>query len=278
MIICDLHTHSTASDGKFSPKEVVKKAYDRGVKYLSLTDHDTLSGIAEAKEEAEKLGLNFIPGIELSTTYKGETIHILGYFRGDDYKNPELNNYLEDIKKKRIERAHEIVRRLKKFNDIEIDVNEVLKNGKDTIARPHIAKAIIDAGYNYSKEYIFDNFIGDHCPAYIPANKLDSEDGIKLLRKYNAVVVLAHPVLLKKLDIMDVLHLDFDGIEGIYSLNTPEATENFLKIVDKKGLITSCGSDSHGHEDDDAKHGILGSQSMEESRVEKFLNKLNSNA
>ena len=278
MIICDLHTHSTASDGKFSPKEVVKKAYDRGVKYLALTDHDTLSGIAEAKEEAKKLGLNFIPGIELSTTYKGETIHILGYFRGDDYKNPELNNYLEDIKKKRIERAHEIVRRLKKFNDIEIDVNEVLKNGKDTIARPHIAKAIIDAGYNYSKEYIFDNFIGDHCPAYIPANKLDSEDGIKLLRKYNAVVVLAHPVLLKKLDIMDVLHLDFDGIEGIYSLNTPEATENFLKIVDKKGLITSCGSDSHGHEDDDAKHGILGSQSMEESRVEKFLNKLNSNA
>lgn len=278
MIICDLHTHSTASDGKFSPKEVVKKAYDRGVKYLALTDHDTLSGIAEAKEEAEKLGLNFIPGIELSTTYKDETIHILGYFRGDDYKNPELNNYLEDIKKKRIERAHEIVRRLKKFNDIEIDVNEVLKNGKDTIARPHIAKAIIDAGYNYSKEYIFDNFIGDHCPAYIPANKLDSEDGIKLLRKYNAVVVLAHPVLLKKLDIMDVLHLDFDGIEGIYSLNTPEATENFLKIVDKKGLITSCGSDSHGHEDDDAKHGVLGSQSMEESRVEKFLNKLNSNA
>lgn len=278
MIICDLHTHSTASDGKFSPKEVVKKAYDRGVKYLALTDHDTLSGIAEAKEEAEKLGLNFIPGIELSTTYKGETIHILGYFRGDDYKNPELNNYLEDIKKKRIERAHEIVRRLKKFNDIEIDVNEVLKNGKDTIARPHIAKAIIDAGYNYSKEYIFDNFIGDHCPAYIPANKLDSEDGIKLLRKYNAMVILAHPVLLKKLDIMDVLHLDFDGIEGIYSLNTPEATENFLKIVDKKGLITSCGSDSHGHEDDDAKHGILGSQSMEESRVEKFLNKLNSNA
>lgn len=278
MIICDLHTHSTASDGKFSPKEVVKKAYDRGVKYLALTDHDTLSGIAEAKEEAEKLGLNFIPGIELSTTYKGETIHILGYFRGDDYKNPELNNYLEDIKKKRIERAHEIVRRLKKFNDIEIDVNEVLKNGKDTIARPHIAKAIIDAGYPYTKEYIFDNFIGDHCPAYIPANKLDAEEGIKLLRTYNALVILAHPVLLKKLDIMDVLHLDFDGIEGIYSLNTPEATENFLKIVDKKGLITSCGSDSHGHEDDDAKHGILGSQSMEESRVEKFLNKLNSNA
>ena len=272
MIICDLHIHSTASDGKYSPKDVVKKAYDRGVKYLALTDHDTLSGIDEAKSEAQNLDIYFIPGLELSTTYKGETIHILGYFKGDDYKNPDLHKFLDDLKSKRIERAHEIVRRLKKFNDIEIDVNDVLKNGKDTIARPHIAKAIIDAGYNYSKEYIFDNFIGDNCPAYVPANKLDTEEGIKLLRKYNALVILAHPVLLKKLH---VLHLDFDGIEGIYGLNTPKETENFLKIVDKKNILTSCGSDSHGHEEDDTKHGILGSQSMEEHRLEKFLNKLN---
>ena len=275
MIICDLHTHSTASDGKYSPKDVVRKAYDRGVKYLALTDHDTLSGIEEAKSEADKLDMHFIPGVELSTTYKGETIHILGYFKGDDYKNPDLNHFLEDLKKKRIARAHEIVKRLKEFNNIEIDVNEVLKNGKDTIARPHIAKAIIDAGYPYTKEYIFDNFIGDHCPAYIPANKLDAEEGIKLLRTYNALVILAHPVLLKKLHVLDVLHLDFDGIEGIYGLNTPEDTENFLKIVDKKDILTTCGSDSHGHEGEDAKHGILGSQSMEEHRLQKFLNKLN---
>ncbi len=275
MVICDLHTHSTASDGKFSPSEVVKKAYDRGVKYLALTDHDTLSGIQEAKETAEKLDIHFIPGVELSTTYKGETIHILGYFRGDDYKNVELNNFLEDLKTKRIARAHEIVRRLKKFNDIEIDVNEVLKNGKDTIARPHIAKAIMDAGYNYTKEYIFDNFIGDHCPAYIPSNKLATEEGIALLRKYNALVILAHPVLLKKLHVLDVLHLDFDGIEGIYGLNTKEDTERFLKIVDQKNILTSCGSDSHGYEEDDKKHGFLGSQSIEENRLNKFIDALN---
>lgn len=277
MIICDLHTHSTASDGRYSPREVVRKAYERGVKYLSLTDHDTLSGIEEAKAEAEKLDIYFIPGVELSTTYKGETVHILGYFKDDDYKNSDLNHFLEDLKRKRIERAHEIVRRLKKFNDIEIDVNEVLKNGKDTIARPHIAKAIIDAGYTYTKEYIFDNFIGDHCPAYIPANKIDAEEGIKLLRSYNAMVVLAHPVLLKKLHILDVLYLNFDGIEGIYGLNTPKDTETFLKIVDLKDIITSCGSDSHGYEEDDTKHGFLGSQSMDEERLNKFLNKFNSN-
>lgn len=277
MIKCDLHTHSTASDGRYSPSEVVKKAFERGVKYLALTDHDTVSGIEEANDEAEKLDIHFIPGVELSTTYKGETVHILGYFKGDDYKNPDLNHFLEDLKTKRIERAHEIVRRLKKFNDIEIDVNDVLKNGKDTIARPHIAKAIMDAGYNYTKEYIFDNFIGDHCPAYVPANKLDAEEGIKLLRSYNAIVVLAHPVLLKKLNVLDVLHLDFDGIEGIYGLNTPEDTKNFLKIVDQKNIITSCGSDSHGYEGDDKKHGILGSISIEEERLKKFLDKLNCN-
>ncbi|CUN61821.1 PHP domain-containing protein [Clostridium disporicum] len=277
MIKCDLHTHSTASDGRYSPSEVVKKAFERGVKYLALTDHDTVSGIEEANAEAEKLDIHFIPGVELSTTYKGETVHILGYFKGDDYKNPDLNHFLEDLKTKRIERAHEIVRRLKKFNDIEIDVNDVLKNGKDTIARPHIAKAIMDAGYNYTKEYIFNNFIGDHCPAYVPANKLDAEEGIKLLRSYNAIVVLAHPVLLKKLNVLDVLHLDFDGIEGIYGLNTPEDTKNFLKIVDQKNIITSCGSDSHGYEGDDKKHGILGSMSIEEERLKKFLDKLNCN-
>ena len=277
MIKCDLHTHSTASDGRYSPSEVVKKAFERGVKYLALTDHDTVSGIEEANAEAEKLDIHFIPGVELSTTYKGETVHILGYFKGDDYKNPDLNHFLEDLKTKRIERAHEIVRRLKKFNDIEIDVNDVLKNGKDNIARPHIAKAIMDAGYNYTKEYIFDNFIGDHCPAYVPANKLDAEEGIKLLRSYNAIVVLAHPVLLKKLNVLDVLHLDFDGIEGIYGLNTPEDTKNFLKIVDQKNIITSCGSDSHGYEGDDKKHGILGSMSIEEERLKKFLDKLNCN-
>ena len=277
MIKCDLHTHSTASDGRYSPSEVVKKAFERGVKYLALTDHDTVSGIEEANAEAEKLDIHFIPGVELSTTYKGETVHILGYFKSDYYKNPDLNHFLEDLKTKRIERAHEIVRRLKKFNDIEIDVNDVLKNGKDTIARPHIAKAIMDAGYNYTKEYIFDNFIGDHCPAYVPANKLDAEEGIKLLRSYNAIVVLAHPVLLKKLNVLDVLHLDFDGIEGIYGLNTPEDTKNFLKIVDQKNIITSCGSDSHGYEGDDKKHGILGSMSIEEERLKKFLDKLNCN-
>ncbi len=266
MVLCDFHTHSTASDGSFSPSEVVKKSFDKGVKYLALTDHDTLTGIDEARNMAESLGMIFIPGIELSTShnketvhllgfFKGddyktgidearnmaeslgmifipgielstshnkETVHLLGFFKGDDYKNIELNNFLQELKDNRIKRAEEIVARLKKFNNIEIKVEDVLRNGKDTIARPHIAKTIIEAGYPYDYDYIFKKFIGDDCPAYIPANKMSTEEGISLLRKYNAKIFLAHPVLLKKISVHDILPLGIDGLEAVYALNTSE--------------------------------------------------------
>lgn len=276
MVICDLHTHSTASDGRFSPSKIVTKAYANGVKYLSLTDHDTLSGISQAIEASTALDMKFIPGIELSTTYKGETVHLLGYFRGDDYKNPELNNFLKSIRDKRIERAHKIVQGLKKYHNIIIDVENVLKNGKDTIARPHIAKTIIEAGYSFSFDYIFDNFLGDNCPAYIPSNKLPTEDGISLLKKYNALVFLAHPVLFKKITINDIIHLNFDGIEAIYPQNSEEKTSSFINMAEENGLLISCGSDCHGMSlNEDTKHGSLGCFSLDEKWLNKFLKLLN---
>lgn len=271
MVLCDFHTHSTASDGSFSPSEVVKKSFDKGVKYLALTDHDTLTGIDEAKTMAESLGMTFIPGIELSTSHNKETVHLLGFFKGDDYKNTELNNFLQELKDKRIRRAEQIVARLKKFNNIEIKVEDVLRNGKDTIARPHIAKTIIEAGYPYDYDYIFKKFIGDDCPAYIPANKMSTEEGIALLRKYNAKVFLAHPVLLKKISANDILPLGIDGLEAVYALNTPEEEKKFRKLANKNNLLISCGSDSHGMEEDSG-HGSLGSMSLDKESLEKFIN------
>lgn len=274
MAICDLHTHSTASDGTSSPSEVVKRANAAGVKYLALTDHDTVSGISEAMETAKDLDMTFIPGIELSTYFNKESVHVLGFFKGEGYKDSELNDFLTSIKEKRITRAKQIVENLKKFHDIEITLESIMKNGKDTIARPHIAKAIIDAGYPYDKEYIFDHFIGNHCPAYIPSVQIDTKAGIELLRKHGAVVVLAHPVLLKKSNFQDVVALGFDGLEGIYPMNSEEDTVKFLQFAKENNLITTCGSDSHGEEDDN-KHGSLGSMEMDEEWVNKFLNKLN---
>lgn len=273
MTICDLHTHSTASDGTSSPAEVVKRANAANVKYLALTDHDTVSGIEEALEAAKSLDMTFIPGIELSTYFNKESIHVLGFFKGDGYKDKDLNDFLNSIKTKRIERAKKIVENLAKFHDIHITLESIMKNGKDTIARPHIAKAIMDAGYDYDKEYIFEHFIGNDCPAYIPSVQIDTKDGVELLKKHGAIVVLAHPVLLKKSSFQDVLALGFDGLEGIYPMNSEEDTEKFLNYAKEHNLITSCGSDSHGGEDD-LKHGSLGSMEMDEEWLTKFLTKL----
>ena len=273
MTICDLHTHSTASDGTSSPAEVVKRAKAANVKYLALTDHDTVSGIEEALDAAKGLEITFIPGIELSTYFNKESVHVLGFFKGDGYTDTELIDFLNSIKRKRIERAEKIVENLAKFHDIHRTLESIMKNGKDTIARPHIAKAIIDAGYNYDKEYIFEHFIGNDCPAYIPSVQIDTKEGVKLLKKHGAVVVLAHPVLLKKSSFQDVLALGFDGLEGIYPMNSEEDTKKFLSYAKEHNLITSCGSDSHGGEDD-LKHGSLGSMEMDEEWLTKFLTKL----
>lgn len=257
MFKCDLHTHSICSDGRFKPEEIIQMANERNLDYISLTDHDTLSGINDAIKEAKKLNVNFIPGIELSTEYNGESIHVLGFFNKENYNNPKLNSILKEFKEKRISRAYKIVENLKKFHNIELDINNVLSNGKDTIARPHIAKAIIDAGYPYDHDYIFKNFIGNNCPAYVPSTKLSTIDGIKLLKEFNALVFLAHPVLVKKTPVEDLLKLGFDGLEAIYYKNTKSDTNKFLNLAMKMNLYISCGSDCHGIPSD-ISHGNVG--------------------
>ena len=155
----DLHLHTSASDGKLSPAQLLTLAYDEGLNIIAITDHDTTAGIDSALAAAESLPIRLIPGIELSTQYNGETVHILGYFKDDNYKKEDFQKYLQDMKDHRIYRAKEIVKRLKEYFDIRIDYESPLQDAKGVIARPHIARAIIDAGYNYSWEYIFDRLL-----------------------------------------------------------------------------------------------------------------------
>lgn len=263
MLKCDLHMHSVCSDGRYLPKDIVKMAKNNNLDYFSLTDHDTLSGIDEALAEATKLGINFIPGIELSTEHNKESIHVLGFFRKSDYKNSELNSILNEFKENRIKRAYTIVDNLKKYHNIEIDINKVLSGGRDTIARPHIAKAIIDSGYPYNHEYIFQNFIGNDCKSYVPSTKISTKEGIELLKKYNAIVFLAHPVLVRKTNINDLLDLGFDGLEAVYYQNKAVDTTKFIQLAKKRNLFISCGSDCHGIEND-IRHGEIGDVNIPE--------------
>lgn len=273
MIKADFHVHTSSSDGVLSPKEVVFKAYKNNVKYLSITDHDTVSGLDGALVESQKYDISFIPGIELSTQYNNEGIHILGYFKDKSYNNQNFIQELDKIKNHRIIRAQKITKKLDDEFNIKISFEKILKESKDTIARPHIAKAIIDAGYDYSHDEIFDKFIGKDSKAYVPTLKLSTEYGINLLKKYNALVFLAHPKLIKNTPIEEFIKMNIDGIESIYYQNTTEETNYYLNIAKEYNLLNSCGSDFHGIQND-TRHGDIGSMEISSENLSNLLEKL----
>lgn len=272
----DFHTHSNESDGRLSPAELIKSAKLNDIDIMALTDHDTTNGIESALSEGKKLNVRVIPGIELSTAHNNESIHILAYFKDDTYKQQSFQDFLKDMKDYRINRAEKIVSRLHTYFDIDIDYEKVLKNSKGVVARPHIANEIIAAGYPYSLEYIFKNIINPKSPAYVPNRNIETEAGIKLLKSVNALVVLAHPVLIKKNPITEMMKYDFDGIEAIYAVNTPSQTAQLIKTADNYNKFITAGSDFHSGKKEDTKHGLLGSVSLDKKGIHIFLDKLGS--
>ncbi|MFT8352220.1 PHP domain-containing protein [Clostridium saccharoperbutylacetonicum] len=274
MVKVDFHVHTNSSDGILSPSEVIKRAYKNNVKYLSITDHDTLSGLSEAIDESLKYNITLIPGIELSTQHNNESVHILGFFKDNNFKNDDLIKELAKITNHRIVRAKKMISKLKEEFNIEINFEKISKKTNDTIARPHIAREIVNCGYPYTHNEIFDNFIGKGCKAYVPTLKLSTIDGLKLLKDYNATVFLAHPKLIKSTKIEEFLSMDFDGIEALYFQNTPEENQKFIKIAKDNNLLVSCGSDFHGDLKNDNRHGDIGSIELPFEYLSKLLNTL----
>ncbi len=271
----DFHLHTTASDGRLSPTELVNMAKKEAVDIISVTDHDTICGINEAVLEGEKLNIKVVPGVELSTLYNNENVHILGYFKSAEYIGYELKNYLKDMDEYRVYRAKKIVENLDKFYNIKLNYEKVIECAKGIVARPHIAKAIVDAGYNYKWDYIFKNFIGENSLAYVPNKKISTEEGINLLQDHNALVVLAHPILIRNIDLNELLTLPFHGIEAIYGMNTYEDTQSFKLLAKKHNKIITAGSDFHGITKDDSKHASkVGEVFLDEKNIDIFLNLL----
>ena len=264
----DLHTHTTNSDGTKSPKELLTMAKERGIDVISITDHDTCVNVEENIEISKELGIRYIPGIELSTLEQNKSVHVLGYFTDDSYNNEEMKNYYTFIKESRENRTHKFIKNLKEFFGIEITYEDVVAFSTGVIARPHIAKAINKKYPEYSFDYIFETFIGDNSKAYVPSSKLSVEEGIKLLKRNNCVVVLAHPTLLKS-HIKDyVLSLDYDGYEARYFRNKENEEDYFKLLASKRNMFITGGSDYHGIEND-SKHGEIGKFYFEEA--EAFL-------
>ncbi|GCD11831.1 PHP domain-containing protein [Clostridium tagluense] len=270
----DFHLHTNASDGKLSPKELIYIASTRGLDIIAITDHDTTLNVEEGIIEGARENIRVVPAIELSTIHNKESIHILGYFKDDSYKNGVFQNYLKEMEIYRVLRAEKIVENLDTFFKIKLDYQKILDDAKGVIARPHIAKAIMNAGYKYDWKYIFDNLLSNDSPAYVQTKKISTADGIDMLKKVNALVVLAHPVLIKKSSIDEMMCFDFDGIEAVYPINTKKQ-KAFLKAKAREyNKFITAGSDFHGITTSDTSHGVIGSVFLSHNELAAFVNEL----
>lgn len=266
----DFHIHSNCSDGKYDVKSLIDRYKDNGYDIIALTDHDTMEGCKEAVEYGKTKGLKVVPGIEISTKYNGEDIHILGYFKEEDCQRKEMIEFAKVKQQDRINRCRKMVSALKEYFDIEIDADKLLEETEGMIGRPHMARAIISAGYATTMEEVFNKFLDDNSPAFIPSSFLSPQDGIDLLRRNNATVVLAHPILIKNTNVEDLLNtFEFDGIEAIYGLNTEDDTKRFVGICKERDLLITAGSDFHDY--NTLNHCNIGDISLDSDSIHKLI-------
>jgi predicted metal-dependent phosphoesterase TrpH len=269
----DLHMHTTLSDGRLSPTEVIQRAKDNGMDIIAITDHDICGFVEENIAFANSIGIKYIPALELSTLYDNKPVHILGYFKDQSYNNPEIIEYYKTIKLGRENRAKKFIQNLDKMFNIQITYEEVHALSNGIIARPHIAKAIVNNYPEYTFGHVFEEFIGNHSKAYVPSCEIGVQEGIDLLRRHHCVVVLAHPVLLKESIKDSVLQFPFDGLEAVYFRNTEEDEKMFIQMAKDKNIIYTAGSDYHGIEND-TSHGDIGDRFLEGKPLEQFLQRL----
>lgn len=243
----DLHTHSNASDGRLSPDAIVRMAAERGLKYLSLTDHDSVAGIPAAIEAARAFPeLTFIPGVEISTEVADGEVHMLGYFI--DFTSPELGRSLEMFRDSRLGRAQGMIAKLAKLG-IDIDWARVQElAGDGSVGRPHIARAMIEKGYITNFEEAFEKYIGHGGPAYVERDKMTPAEAVELILRSRGLPVLAHPFTVKEPEalVKKLKPAGLVGLEAYYKDASREDIKTMLHLAREQGLITTGGSDYHG--------------------------------
>lgn len=268
-IQADLHLHTTFSDGTMTPTAIVRLCVERGLKVISISDHDTTNGLPEAFEVARSYpDLTIIPGIELSTDVPGGEIHVLGYFV--DHGDVGLQEVLKTFREGREGRAEGMVQKLREM-DVNISWERVKEiAGEASIGRPHIASALVEAGYVKYPKDAFDKYIGREGPAYVERMKLTPEDAIKLLLDHGTVPVMAHPTYsASKSDRDEVASLTetltglkeagLVGMEVYYGDYTPEQISYLKDLSDQFDLIPCGGSDYHASGNpDEPEPGMAG--------------------
>jgi predicted metal-dependent phosphoesterase TrpH len=248
---CDLHTHSTASDGSDTPSELVKKAMAAGLKAVALTDHDTVAGIEEAMAEAKQSGMELVPGVELSVIHEKGNMHMLCYLM--DHTDKKFNATLEKLQQARGRRNERMLELLAK-NGRPVTMEELRElAGDGQVGRPHFARAMVKRGYVTSVAEAFERFLKRGEPAYVPKSILTAEDAIKVIHGAGGVAVLAHPCSLKTSSLQELESIisglaqhGLDGVECYYSEHGRNFTEKCIELAKRYDLIITGGSDYHG--------------------------------
>ena len=263
----DLHLHTTASDGKLTPRELVRAARFSGLRAFAVTDHDTVEGIPEAMEEAAALGIELIPGVEVSANFGDAPVHVLGLFI--EYREPWLAKFFSEASRRRIERVHEMVRKLVRLG-VEIDAEAVFaRSSHGTVGRPHVAEVLVARGVVLTMSEAFERYLGQDGPAYVGYEKVTLRDAVDLIRRAGGVASLAHPVLLGDDSLIPrMVEDDLQAIEVFHKDHTPEKAAEYDALASSLGLLQSGGSDFHRSENGEPPR--LGCPELTEEAFERL--------
>lgn len=247
----DLHSHTDRSDGTFTPEELVAEAVRVGLTALGITDHDTFAGFDAAVPFAEEAGLELICGIELSTRYQGNSVHLLGYFPLRP-PEPELRHWLEILLEARRERNIRLIEKLRSLG-IDIALAEVEKKGRTLTGRPHFARVLVEKGYASDIQQAFDLYLDESAKAWVERRDVPMEEALERILASGGVPSLAHPIRVAKNNwtkvaacIEDLAGKGLRAVEVYHSDHSPEDVAWYRSVAERLGLGITGGSDFHG--------------------------------
>jgi predicted metal-dependent phosphoesterase TrpH len=246
----DLHTHTTASDGRCSPEELVRRAAAAGVRVLSVTDHDTVAGNAAAGDAASAHAIELVTGVEITAMLDGRDVHVLGYFMRND--SPEFEAFLAEQRRRRIDRVHEIAERLEALG-ITVDADAIISGAREnpsrSVGRPAIARALLAAGEVATIGEAFDRWLSRGRPAFVPRRAAPPPEVFERIHAAGGIASIAHPGLLGCDEWLPAFaDAGADAIEAYHAEHDAAATARYLLIARDLGVGVSGGSDYHASE------------------------------
>lgn len=271
----DLHTHTTASDGRHRPADVVRMAAEAGLAAVAITDHDTVAGVPEALDAGRVHGIRVVPGVEISTSADGKDIHILGY--GMNCDDPQLIERLIRLRQVRNDRNAAIIAKLNALGlDITIEEVErqatVSSRGDSTVGRPHMAEVLLAKGYVADFREAFSKYLAEGAAAYVNPPRIRPEEAVDWIHDAGGAAVVAHPGLYRNDRlVLEILDHGADGLEAYHSDHDDSTERHYRTLAKSRGKLVTGGSDFHGIRQGVAFHGGIGNRTVDLEVVDRLL-------